>query len=96
MASQTRADASAAPRAPTVTRQEKACTLVDRIKQLLIQGDLAVRETLRQEQANLVPLLGDSAHILMQQIAAFDFETALLTLQAARAGCAGGPPSDAT
>ena len=58
--------------------------LLDQIERLLSQGDLAVRETLRRERAGLVGLLGEHAHTLKEEVAAFDFEGALLTLRAAR------------
>ena len=70
---------------PPLTHAEQAAAraLLERIEQLLIHGDLAVKETLRREHASLRALLGDAAHILTQQVAAFDFEAALLTLREA-------------
>ncbi|WP_295458218.1 PAS domain-containing protein [uncultured Thiodictyon sp.] len=87
------AGATAVSRLLTLTEQEAASPLLDRIERLLIQGDLAVQQTLRQEQACLRASLGDRAHILTQQVGAFDFEAALQTLRAARAAAQFGGPS---
>jgi CheY-like chemotaxis protein len=92
------AGATVVPRPLTLAEQAAARALLDRIEQLLIQGDLAVMETLRREQSRLTASLGDGARILTQQVAAFDFEAALLTLRAARrvpAGGSDGGPSGA-
>lgn len=67
-----------------------AGALLDQIEGLLTQGDLAVKETLRRDQARINALLGDSAQTLARQVAGFEFEAALLTLAAARTRL--GPP----
>ena len=79
-----RAVAPEAPPHPTPVDPENARALLDRIEELLAQGDLAVKETLRLHQAGLAAILGDSAPSLVRQIADFDFEAALSTLSAAR------------
>jgi signal transduction histidine kinase/CheY-like chemotaxis protein len=80
------AEASPAPApAPAPPDPAAARALLDRIEALLTQGDFAVKDALRQDQAALAALLGDSARTLARQIGGFDFESALLTLRAARA-----------
>ena len=64
--------------------RETALTLFERIEALLTQGDLAVKDVLRQHESALAALLGERARTLFQQVGHFDFEAALTTLREAR------------